>query len=309
MAGISFDRIKINSKGFRKGYKTAYKALTEFEFKNKFLRRILCYQYSRDRVVARTNGVLMEPRKILIAGLGSIGSNLCYFFSGHNNVSFSLVDGQSLTVDNIGRLFLGFQYIGNNKALAMRDFLKSVKPDVEVKTTCSSLEEYITSDNNELGSQSAIFLCTGDQMSEEFMLEKVNNGSLSVPVFILWLEPYAIAGHLVYINPLDNKCDRIVFDNDGWYRFNLISSDDYIGHPDKFVKRDAGCNGKYALYSGNDVILFLSAVYPIIERLLETPTESKAFRWTGNTKIAKEKAISLVNDEALNSGSIQEFAL
>lgn len=309
MAGVHIDVIKINQNGFRAGVKTAYKVLTEFEFKNKLLQRVLCYPYSRGRLAQRTNGELMESRNILLAGLGSVGSNLCHFLSGHNNTSFLLVDNQLLTVDNIGRHFLGFQYVGNNKALAMCDSLKNVRPDMDVMPICSTLEQYYTSDRNYISSQTAIFLCTGDQMSEEFILDKVNNGTLSVPVFILWLEPYAVAGHLAYVNPLDEKGKKTLFDAEGRYRFNLISPDEYSNHSDKFVKRDAGCNGQYTLYSGNDVILFLSAIYPKIERLLECPSKSKVFRWIGNINIATKISIRLANAETPEMGSIQEFSL
>lgn len=309
IAGVDIGSISFSKKGFRTGIKTAYKAYTEFEHKNKLLQRVLSYPYSRDKVAQRTKGELMESRKILIAGLGSVGSNLCHFLSEHNNTSFLLVDNQSLTIDNIGRHFLGFQYVGNNKALAMCDSIKNVRPEVEVKPICSKLEQYCSFDKNDVLSQSAIFLCTGDQMSEHFIIDKVNSGYISIPVFILWLEPFAIAGHLVYINPLDKKGYKTVFDNDGMYHFNLISPEEYSDNHNKFIKRDAGCNGQYTLYSGNDVILYLSAIYPIIEDLLDCPTESKVFRWIGNKNIATQRSIRLTSAEVPEKGRVQEFAL
>ena len=65
--------------------------------------------------------------------------------------------------------------------------------------------------------------------------------------------------------------------------------------------KDAGCNGEYTLYSGNDVMLFLSAIYPVINRLLNNrrveKCASRCFRWIGDTAISKEKDIQLKDIE------------
>ena len=60
---------------------------------------------------------------------------------------------------------------------------------------------------------------------------------------------------------------------DGFMDFCLIDRKEYETG-EKLVERDVGCNGQYALYSANDVTFFLSAIFPYIDCLLTTPSES-----------------------------------
>ena len=87
-------------------------------------------------------------------------------------------------------------------------------------------------------------------------------GILRTPIFILWLEPFAIAGHLVYINPANSpNLDNILGKDTMLYKHNIIPSSEYISRGEtEFISRDAGCNGAYAHYSGNDVILFVGYI-------------------------------------------------
>ena len=93
------------------------------------------------------------------------------------------------------------------------------------------------------------------------------------------------------------------------YKHNLILSSEYTGKgTSEFVSRDAGCNGAYTLYSGNDVMLFLSAIYPIINKLIEQPSKTMCYRWVGNINNAKERNIALIEGKHIN-GDVTELPL
>lgn len=75
-------------------------------------------------------------------------------------------------------------------------------------------------------------------------------------------------------------------------------------------KKDAGCNGEYALYSGNDVTLMLSAFYPYINKLIQQPEQSKCYRWVGNIKLAQEKGFKLtIETSSTIIGHVEELPL
>lgn len=157
-----------------------------------------------------------------------------------------------------------------------------------------------------------MFLCTGDVMTNIFVIDRVREGEISIPVFILWLEPYAIAAHMVYINPSQMQSELTLYSKDKYllYKYNLIAGDEYKQHPDKFVKKEVGCNGEYTNYSGNDITLMLSAFYPIINQLVTNPDKSTCFRWEGNIQYAKTKGISLNAPlEELKTGHVSEWNL
>lgn len=303
LGGLKVPKLNVFRKGFRGGAVTATDILTKLEYKNKPLGRIRSGIYDKKRIAERTSGTLMEKRNFLVIGLGSVGSNLCYFLNGYNNADFALIDPDNLTLDNLGRHLLGFNYIDQRKVNAVSEYLTLYRPDRKVNAVNKQVEEV---SSQEMNKASTIFLCTGDVMSERWLLEKMRNKEITKPLFILWLEPYGISGNMVYVNPEDEESlisiSREVAD--GFMDFCLIDRSEYETG-EKIVERDAGCNGQYALYSANDVTLFLSAVFPYIDCLLTNPSESKVYRWIGNIDIANQKGIRLADAAGLVKHSVQ----
>ena len=132
-------------------------------------------------------------------------------------------------------------------------------------------------------------------MSEKWLIDKMDEGNINKPAFLLWLEPYGISGIMIYVNPDEEvtiKRLRTALD-DSFLEFCLIAKSEYE-EGEKLTHRDAGCNGQYALYSANDVTLFLSGIFPHIDRLINKQEETQIYQWVGNLEIAKQKGIKLV---------------
>ena len=306
LGGVTVPKQNAFRKGFRRGILSATDVLTKYEGRNKKLGRIKAGIYEENRMAKRTAGQLMKPQNYLIVGLGSVGSNLCYYLNGYNNAKFALVDPDNLTVDNIGRHLLGFNYIDQQKASAVAEYLTLYRPDRKVDTTVKHFQEVST---EQINKASAIFVCTGDVMSERWLLYQLKEGTITVPSFILWLEPYGVSGIMLYVNPSCQESLRRVevMAESSFMDYCLIAQQEYI-NGDKLIKRDAGCNGHYAQYSANDVTFFLSAMFPHIDQLLNDPIESKVYRWVGNIDIARQKEIQLVPGAAgLEKHCVQEL--
>ncbi|WP_291528627.1 E2/UBC family protein [Bacteroides sp. UBA939] len=312
MGGIYIDKVNTVRKGFRVDKLTACDILLRFEKKNQALEREYGDLYSSYRIAMRTAGEEMPKQSFMIAGLGSIGSNLTYFLSGWNNTSFTLIDEDSLRAENIGRHLLGFQYLYQNKANAVADYLFSIRPERDVRIYDYDFRRVFKDNNGTLNAHTALFLCTGDAMTEKFVVDALRDGHITLPTFILWLEPFGIAGHLIYINPMQMPKNFTLYkdENSMLYKYNLLAPTEYIEHPDRFTKKDAGCNGEYSLYSGNDVVLFLSAFYSHINQLIQQPKQSKCYRWVGNINLAIEKSLELtVETSSVIPGNVQELPL
>lgn len=307
LGGVYIHNLKVNRKGFRKGALDPFKVLASFENKNKKLDRLLILVYSNRRIAERTAGEIMKEKHFLIAGLGSIGSNLCYYLNGYNNATFSLTDRDWLTVDNIGRHLLGFEYIDQYKSNAVAHYLQQYRPDRKMNVMQKNLQQL---NEKEINKCNTIFVCTGDIMSEKWLLHKMEECSIRKPAFVLWLEPYGISGIMIYINPEDRESVKTLKAkaNDCFMDFCLIKQEEYVSG-EKITHRDAGCNGSYALYSANDVTMFLSVMFPIINKLLEHPSKSKCYRWVGNIDIAAEKDINLVSSSISSKNTLQELPI
>ena len=292
MGGVTVPNLKLDRNGYRPGTLKAIDVLTKLEYKNNNLTRIKSNIYEEKRIAERTAGELMKQHKYLIIGLGSVGSNLCYYLNGYNNASFALIDPDDLTIDNLGRHLLGFNYVDQRKAHAVAEFLTLYRPDRKVTPIDKQIEEIPSGNINEA---SSIFLCTGNIMSERWFLDKVLTKEIKVPSFIIWLEPYGVSGLMIYVNPDEEetiKRLRTALD-DSFLKYCLIDKSEYEEGV-KLIHRDAGCNGQYALYSANDVTLFLSGLFPHIDRLINKTEETQIYQWVGNLEIAVQKGIKLV---------------
>ena len=291
LGGLTIPKLNVFKPGFRGGVLTAADILLDYDYRNKKLTRIRASIYEENRIAERTAGNMMKGQNYVVAGLGSVGSNLCYYLNGYNNAKFALIDADNLNVDNIGRHLLGFRYIDQKKVQAIKDYLIAYRPDRVVTAIEKHIEDVSTDSYSEA---TALFLCTGDVMSEKWLLNRIKEGAVDKPTYILWLEPYGVSGLMIYVNPKETEIINTLVEksNDSFLEYCLINREEYQDE-EKLTKRDAGCNGKYALYSANDVTLFLSAMFPQIDRLLSNPEETQIYRWVGNVEIAAQKGIHL----------------
>lgn len=293
--GVLIPKQPTKRKGFREGI-SAYDELVKFEKQNVPLQRVMGEVYSSELKKKREIPVACNMMKFTVVGLGSIGSNLCYYLMSYSNIEFTLVDDDILRSENTGRHLLGFRYIGQPKSYALKEYIKGKIPESSVNAYAESILDNFENRLKQINDSSAIFVCVGDAMVEEFMLQNIQIQKITSPMFILWLEPYSIAGHMVYINPKSlDKSLRLTEGNLKLYKYNLIHPDMYKLRSEEFVEHDAGCNGAFALYNQNNVTLFLSSLYSVIDELIMNPGESKCYRWVGNINIANQKGLSLTN--------------
>lgn len=307
IAGISFERTNPKKNGYR-NLKPCY-IYEHFGNNTKNKHRLYGFVYSSRKAAERTSGHLLPKKRFIIVGLGSIGSNLVHYLLEYDNLSFTLIDMDILTTDNLGRHLLGYRYINLTKVHGVANYIKSMNIDAEVRPITNTIQEYIGYDFNKLNDATAIFVCAGDVMTEKFINDAITRGDIKVPVFHLWLEPYGGAGHLLYVNPEQCKSSIDIYNEHFRYIHNIIKDEEYDKHSDMFIKRTAGCNGSYTLYSQNDVLLMFSAFYPIINRLIQEPSESKCYRWVGNKDYLLRQGIELNISPDVQSGTVQEFPL
>lgn len=287
--------IDTNINGFRTG-KVSQQTIIDTIYRNKKIPRIMANAYNNLRIESRTSGARQTMFSFAIIGCGSIGSNLCTFLNSYNNVSLTLVDNDIFNVDNIGRHVLGITNVFQSKVYALKNRLLAAKPEMKIKAYNRNVYDI----NPQIVSGTdAVFLCTGNLSAESYFFKQMEENNIKRPIFVLWLEPYAIAGHLVYISAADCfKEFRRCFDERGRYKYNLIELTEYDSKSSMLKKRDAGCNGAYTNYSGNDVMLFLSSMYPHICDMIDNKTSSMCYRWVGNINAAKENGIALTSKDA-----------
>jgi hypothetical protein len=299
LLGWKHKMLNTKRNGFRPNILTPFAVLSKYQKQDK-IERISVNEYSNNRIENRTSGIIRKKYTFLVAGLGSIGSNLIYFLNGLNYPNFKLIDNDALKIENIGRHLLGMNYINSLKTEALKVYIKNIRPDQDISIKTSKIEAIIFNNLDYFNDCSYAFIAVGNQNIENFLLKKQNDGEINIPMFFLWIEPYAIGGHCLFLYP----DDRVTLDDlyeEHLYRFNIIASSEYINSNPVLSKQEAGCQTSYTPYSGNDVILFLSTIYKWMNDIIRKDAKrSMAVQWIGNLDFAKELGLVINKHYAVN---------
>jgi hypothetical protein len=291
--------------GFRKDSLRPFDVLRRMQKGDK-ITRILVNQYSNDRIEQRTAGRISKKHSICICGLGSVGSNLLFFLNSLNYPEFKLIDNDMLTIDNIGRHLLGFSSINFPKSEALKQYLHDIRPDQTVSTRNQPIEAVIKTDVGFINDADYIFLAIGNQNIENYIFKLQAERTIIPPIFMLWVEPYALGGHCVYIHPDDMIDVNALYDDSTFYKYNIISNKEYRAINPVLSKQEAGCNTVYTPYSGNDIVSFLSAIFPYIRDVVQSgSTKSFALQWVGD--LAQNQELGLRLKESAISFNINRF--
>lgn len=291
LIGFKLPTLKLKMKGFRNG-----KILPSFAIENwdrhKVMRTLYVELYSSRNIEIRTAGMKQPKYNFLVAGLGSIGSNLVFFLNALNSPSFTLVDSDILSTDNIGRHLLGFADIHKLKVKAMEEYLQKLRPEQNVKIEIAKLEIAIEQNDLDLNEFDCIFLTTGDVNVNSYIYRLMKEGKIKVPIFILHVEPYILGGHLLYLDPNDDTDLEYLFKEE-FYKHNIISDDAYKENKGLLISESASCHS-YAPYSKPSIISFLSAIFnDIIHIITRSDRKSHIIRWCGDLAIAEQLNIKI----------------
>jgi len=265
--------------------------------------------FTHNRLIQRTAADYgkFEPERgsrVLVAGLGSVGSNLIPFLESAGITEFRLVDSDILSIENIERHLLGLDDVGKNKAEAVRDYLQRKNPLTVVHTQKSRIVQLVLQEPTFLSNCDYYFFCTGDVNSEMWLAHNLHLNDWNRPVFFIWVEPYLAGGHCIYLNGNDEIAWDTLFDNHKFV-YNVISNK--VHNVLDFAKREAGCQVTYLPYSGSILNLFLAAIFPKIFEVFKKRGESRCFSWMGDLAVLQAMNIKVSQHaEDANSFSLVE---
>jgi len=280
-------------KGFRPGALKHFDVISTVQ-SNENVERITTDVFTKERLENRTSGMVDQniEQTFLIAGVGSIGSNLIYFLNSMNSPSFKLIDNDEIKLENINRHLLGFEYIGYYKTKAIKEFLLKNNPIQKVSTKESSIVDIINNETDYVNEADYIFISIGKANIDNWICQSLKDRILKKPIFFIWVEPFLSGGHCIYLHPSNPEFEK--FFDDDFFKFNVIDRIEYKLGNKNLSLREVGCQTTYIPYSGANVISFISTLFPFISSIIDyNKTESVAYTWLGNTSEVKKIGIKI----------------
>lgn len=144
----------------------------------------------------------ISDHTIAIVGCGSIGSSVIPLLIKSGIHKLILIDRDILNSENLGRHELGFPYIGQNKANALKSKFSKDFPYVKI----DSYSKHYTAQpelDKVLSSSDLIVSCTGDWYTDQKLLNLQQKECIAMVVFA-FVEAHAQAGHIIANNNTDS---------------------------------------------------------------------------------------------------------
>lgn len=237
-------------KGFRKGkispdiaYRMVYSDNRVLKFTTEMI--------NRKRLFYRGGDGNMIDKKVSILGCGSLGGYIAQALTQLGVSDFKLVDAENLRKENIARHICGMDFVDMNKSEAIKRKLTNHYIDLRIETYPNNIYSLTTNNIEELSDRDIQFVAVGDIALESYIIDKYNKGELKGKIVIVWVEPYALGGHAIILNKQQDNIEQCIYD-DNWKLKNRI-----LGNPEKFTKKEAGCQSTFVQYSGFEADLFI----------------------------------------------------
>ena len=238
--------------------------------------------------------------KLLVAGLGSVGSQLMGLLAALDWDEMRVVDPDVMAVENLKRHLLGISWVGRFKVDGLRALLLDKHPSGKVQAKPSGLVQTATHDPAFFNSCDYLICCTGDDNADSWLDAAQQAGKITAPAFYLWVEPYLAGGHCLFINGRNGARRRDFFEAH-IYKHNVIARAEHERR--SFTLKEAGCQTSYTPFSNTPLMLFLTRLFPELVLILRQRNHpSCRFTWTGDLAAIEALGIE-TSDEARALGS------
>lgn len=182
-----------------------------------------------------------EKKKILLIGVGALGSHVAEQLAKAGIGEIILVDSDILSSANIGRHVLGVNSIGLSKAKALSGKISSCWPSCSVVAYDDTIQKWLKGNN--LRDIDVVLDFTGEPMVRQ-CIDKARQ-IYSCPLLISWMEPYVVAAHACL---LPSNTPWLVNNEDRLESLQVVS------WPADVIQQEPACSSEFQSYTSSAAI-------------------------------------------------------
>jgi hypothetical protein len=162
---------------------------------------------------------------------------------------------------------------------AVKKKLKEHFPHLECETYSDDFLKLFYEQKINLEKCDLLVIAIGNISIERRINFLQRKGEINCPIVYIWIEPFGVGGHILYIDTDENGCYDCCFEDNGAFKYSISKPDK------KFQKSESGCQSTYIPYSSLQIEQFISiAGEKILEILSGKIEKSILFTWLGDTK-------------------------
>ncbi len=203
-------------------------------------------QVNSDTLLNRTVGShaqALSNISVAVIGCGAVGGMVAQLLAQTGIRRLTLVDGDILTWQNIGRHVLSGQSVGMNKAAGMKADILARFPDYDVEAVPKRWEQAWKEAPDIFKEHDMIIALSAEWLSDSLLNSLSKQGIDMPPVLFGWVEAHALAGHAVAVLP-EGGCLHCLTDKLGEFQHSVS-----VVPPEHGIQREATCGAFYQPFS------------------------------------------------------------
>lgn len=223
----------------------------------------------------------VTDKKILIVGLGSVGSivanNLIHV--GYTKLTF--VDKDLLLPENTFRHLLGRRYWFQNKADALKSYFEESYPYVDIKSVSQDFYQLICQVPTIFKDFDLTIIVTGNPNLELYCNALYHKEKANKSMIIAWNEPLGVGGHsLAMVTPTIKGCYQCLFDPFSEIYSNRAS---FVAPGQYFGTKTNSCGETYIEYGFPDSARTADLVLELVDLVFSGSLDhNPLISWKGN---------------------------
>lgn len=222
----------------------------------------------------------LSDSKIAIIGCGSVGSQIAMSLSKCSISNFFLCDPDTIKIENIARHICNHDDAINdsNKASAVELKIKKHFPFAKIVSSKENILELLRNNVEILNDVNLIIVTIANKAVERRLNALQKTGSILPPILYVWMEPFGVAGQIVYIDRDLSGCFNCCFDASGNFK-SAVTKDNQ-----DFIRRESGCQNSFMPYSNIGIESFVTEINRfIISIFRKKPINNLVKTWVGDT--------------------------
>lgn len=249
----------------------------------------------RDAVLPRSGAIpLLQDKKVLIVGCGSVGSELSQAVACAGVGSIHISDPEDFTIDNLYRHTLSLSHIGLTKSGCVASNLEQHYPWITTTWDCSTLQS--KADVTALKQYDLVIVAIGSPTLERQFHDFVSSNSVKTPIMYTWLEGYGVGGHAILDIPPSPGCLRCAYLDPDTCGQGLASNLNFIAPDQDITVTLAGCGFQFIPYSGIASKSTAAMAADLAIRFLDGQLlQSSKVSWKGSSDVAAASELTLTH--------------
>ncbi|OGQ95900.1 MAG: hypothetical protein A2521_02890 [Deltaproteobacteria bacterium RIFOXYD12_FULL_57_12] len=213
---------------------------------------------------------------VAVIGCGALGGMAIQLLAQIGIRRLTLVDGDVLTWQNVGRHVLSGQNVGKKKADGMKADILARFPDYDVEAIPERWEQAWKETPDLFSGHDMIIALSAEWLSDSMLNTLSKQGPDMPPVLFGWVEAHALAGHAVTVLP-EGGCLRCLTDKFGEFQHSVFDVP-----PEHRIQREAACGAFYQPFTAASAAPTAAMVVKTaLDALTGRITHSEHRTWVG----------------------------